>query len=137
MGKRLPNTPRSRIKAALRQLWMRSRERASALKREGYCCEKCGAKQSRAKGKEVYLEVHHRDGIQWEEIMTYIYKFLLPSPEKLEVLCLDCHKIETDEQRESRKQLSGHSISHHDANLPTTKVKKAKLVKQTNKKPKK
>ena len=34
MGKKLLTTPRSRVKAALRQVWLRSRERAAALKRE-------------------------------------------------------------------------------------------------------
>jgi hypothetical protein len=32
MGKKLPYTPRSKVRAALRQLWLRSRERAAALK---------------------------------------------------------------------------------------------------------
>ena len=60
MGKRLLITPNSKIKASLRQLFLRSRERAAAIKRDGYTCQVCGAKQSRAQGREVYVEVHHK-----------------------------------------------------------------------------
>jgi len=48
MAKKLPYTPNSRIKSALRQLWLRSRERAKRLKEDKYTCQKCGKKQSRA-----------------------------------------------------------------------------------------
>jgi len=90
MGKRLPNTPRSKVKAALRRLWLRSRERASALKRDKYTC-KCGKKQSKAKGKEVYVEVHHKEGIDWETLIDLVYERLLVNPEKLETTCNECH----------------------------------------------
>ena len=97
MGKKLPNTPRSRVRAALRQLWLRSRERASALKRDKYCCQKCGIKQSRAKGKEVYVEVHHKELIDWEALIDLVYERLLVNPEKLTTFCPDCHKKEHKE----------------------------------------
>lgn len=92
MGKRLSSTPRSRVRAALRQLWLRSRERAAAIKREGNCCEECGAKGSKAKGREVAIEVHHLDGIIWEQIVDYVYRHLLVDPSALEVLCKACHE---------------------------------------------
>ena len=92
MGKRLPNTPRSRVRACLRQLSLRSRERALAMKTAGYRCEKCGIKQSRAKGKEVYIEAHHREGVaDWERLIDLVYEMLLVSPDKWEILCKDCH----------------------------------------------
>jgi predicted HNH restriction endonuclease len=91
MGKRLPGTPRSKIRAALRLVWMRSRERAAALKREEYCCEECGRKQSKAKGRELSLEVHHKNGIEWEKMIDYVYEKLLCDPKHLKVMCLDCH----------------------------------------------
>jgi predicted HNH restriction endonuclease len=94
LGKKLPSTPRSKVRAALRQLWLRSRERLAALKREGYCCEECGKKQSRAKGKELYVEVHHLDGIEWEKMIDYVYRHLLVDPLKLEVMCKSCHDKE-------------------------------------------
>jgi len=91
MGKKLPTTPKSRVRAALRQLWLRSRERASALKRSGYTCECCGVKASAAKGREVKLEVHHLNGIDWENLIDHFYKTLLCDPKHLMPLCKGCH----------------------------------------------
>lgn len=93
MGKKLPNTPKSRIKASLRQLWLRSRERAAALRRDNYSCQKCGVKQSKKKGFEVSVEVHHKGGgiENWDEIYRVIQEFLLCDVEKLETLCKSCH----------------------------------------------
>lgn len=92
MGKRKDNTPRSRVRAALRQLWLRSRERAAAIKREGGHCESCGVKQSAAKGKEVKLEVHHQNGVEWEQMIDQVYETLLCHPDGLTVLCKQCHE---------------------------------------------
>ena len=97
MGKRLESTPRSRVRQALRQLWLRSRERAAALKRDGYACQAdgCGKKQSLAKGKEVYVEVHHIDGMDWERLIDLVYESgLLCSSDRLRTLCKECHKKE-------------------------------------------
>jgi 5-methylcytosine-specific restriction endonuclease McrA len=92
MGKKLPYTPNSQIRTALRRLWLRSRERQSALKRDKYTCCRCGAKQSKAKGREVAVEVHHKDGVpNWEELFITIRMFLLTDPEDLETLCETCH----------------------------------------------
>lgn len=89
-------TPKGRIKAALRQLWLRSRERATALKNTKYCCAKCGVKQSKAKGKEQKIEVHHKEGIaNWNKVIELIQAELLVSPDKLESLCPTCHRNET------------------------------------------
>jgi predicted HNH restriction endonuclease len=97
MGKKLPHTPRSRIRAAVRQLWLRSRERAQALKDHQNCCGRCGVKQSMAKGKEVKLEVHHLDGIEWEEVIDFIAKNVLQTPDRLIPLCKECHEKEHHE----------------------------------------
>lgn len=92
MGKRLPHTPRSSIRAALRRLWLRSRERAAALKRDKYSCQYCGRKQSKAKGKEVRIEVHHIAGVDnWNKVIDIIQAGLLVSPDNLETVCKDCH----------------------------------------------
>jgi 5-methylcytosine-specific restriction endonuclease McrA len=98
--KNLERSPRSRITAAIRQLWLRSRERAAAIKRDNYSCTKCGRKQSKAKGKEQKVEVHHIDGIKWDEIVEYIRANVLVEPKKLETLCPECHAKETAKQRE-------------------------------------
>ena len=93
MAKRLPYTPSSTIRTALRRLWLRSRERSAALKREDYRCQCCGAKQSKAKGRECALEVHHTHGIQnWERVIEAIRWHILVPPIELEVLCKDCHE---------------------------------------------
>lgn len=92
MGKRLPYTPRSKVRAALRQLWLRSRERATAIKRDQYTCQKCGKKQSRAEGKKQKVLVHHKKGIgDWESVIDSIYREILCDPDNLETLCPDCH----------------------------------------------
>ncbi len=91
MGKKLPHTPRSRIKAALRQLSLRSRERAATMKRDNNSCVKCGVKQSKAKGREVKVVVHHKHGIKWDKIIDFIYAELLVPPEYQEVQCKKCH----------------------------------------------
>ena len=94
MGKRQPNTPRSRIRSAVRQLWLRSRERAKVLKDAGYRCSNCNIKQTRAgkdKTKWVYIEVHHESLIDiWKEIIDLISEKILES--KQICMCKDCHK---------------------------------------------
>jgi len=91
-----PVTPKSQIKAAIRRLWLRSRERAEALRSTGYCCEICGAKQSVAKGKECALEVHHRDGIDWDGLTDLIARRILPHHDRLQPLCKPCHNKQHD-----------------------------------------
>ena len=94
-SRKLPTTPRSRVRAALRQLYLRSRERAARLKLAGNCCERCKVKASKAKGREVGVQVHHKKGIaQWEKIIDLIFEQLLVDPSLLEVVCVDCHKAE-------------------------------------------
>jgi len=96
MVKKKPRTPNSQIRSALRRLWLRSRERAQALKDAEYSCLNCGVKQSKAKGREVKVEVHHERGIlNWEELENTVREYLLCDPMYLEVLCKDCHDKET------------------------------------------
>jgi predicted HNH restriction endonuclease len=93
LAKRLEYTPNSKIKAALRRLWLQSRERSRTLQRDNYTCQVCGCKQSRAKGKEFSVEVHHRYGVvNWDEIYKVIRLHLLCRPDALVTLCKRCHK---------------------------------------------
>jgi len=94
MGKKKPNTPRSQIKNGMRQMWLRSRERAAALKRTGYCCDECDVKQSTAKGREVKIQVHHMDGIDWDGIVDLFIERVLQTPDRLQPLCKPCHDKE-------------------------------------------
>lgn len=97
MGRRLEYTPNSKIKAAVRNLFLRSRERANAIKRDEYTCVRCGAKQSKAKGREVSVEVHHKEGVlNWDEIYRVLRKYLLCDPAHMETLCKQCHEQETE-----------------------------------------
>lgn len=89
MKKDPTKTPRSRVRQALRQLWLRSRERASALKRDGYTCQICGIKQSKAKGREVDVHVHHVNEIDWDGVIDIIFERLLNG--ELKTLCKECH----------------------------------------------
>ena len=91
MGKKSLSTPRSRVRSALRALWLRSRERAAALKRESNQCQSCHVKQSVAKGREVKLEVHHQDLIQWDLIIDLVFQHILVDPKHLTVFCKECH----------------------------------------------
>ena len=92
MGCKQPNTPRSRIRSSLRQLWLRSRERAAVLKKADRRCTRCNVKGSVAKGREVKIEVHHEPPIAdaWEEIIDLICEKILESPQF--PMCKDCHK---------------------------------------------
>lgn len=93
MGKRLPTTPRSKVRSAIRQLFLRSRERAACLKAAGYSCEICHAKQSKAKGREQAIECHHKAGIgNWEAVINMIFAEILCDPKMLECLCPECHE---------------------------------------------
>jgi 5-methylcytosine-specific restriction endonuclease McrA len=101
MGKKLPYTPNSQIKSALRRLFLRSRERAQAIKRDEYTCTVCGAKKSVAKGREISVECHHKEGVcNWSEIYAVIRKHLLCGPEDLETLCKKCHQNETNKEKD-------------------------------------
>lgn len=91
MGRRLPHTPASIIRSACRRMWLRSRERAAALKATGNCCSVCGVKASRAKGREVVIDVHHRRPPNWERIFSVIREELLVDPKELKPLCECCH----------------------------------------------
>ena len=85
-------TSNARITSAIRQLWLRSPERSEALKRDGYSCVECGVKQSKAKGKEQKVEVHHINGITWGRVHRVVRQDVLCPPDELETLCPECHK---------------------------------------------
>ena len=89
----MTKTPRSRIKGMLRQIFLKSKERGEAIKRDKYTCQRCGVKQSRAIGHEQRVEVHHTRGINvWDDVIKMIYAEILCDPEFLQTLCPDCHK---------------------------------------------
>lgn len=85
-------TPRSRVKNAIRMLWLRSRERASALKMAKHTCGDCNRKGSKAKGKVVDIRVHHAKGIDWDGVVDIIIERVLQTPHDYEVLCKECHE---------------------------------------------
>ena len=83
---------KTRIRNALRRVWLQSPERAAALRATGYRCSDCGVKQSVAKGREVKLQVHHIDEIDWDRVNAHESDQLLPDVSRLAALCKDCHK---------------------------------------------
>ena len=94
-SRKAESTPKSQVRNALRQVFLRSRERAAALKAGNYTCARCGRKQSMAKGKEFKVQVHHKHGVaNWDEVLTAVYKYLLVHPDNMEVLCKECHDVE-------------------------------------------
>lgn len=79
----------------LSQIFLRSRERAAAVKRESGRCQSCGVKgrpKAIRNGPAVALQVHHLDGGGIDEIMNLIYTRLLCHPSRLQVLCRACHE---------------------------------------------
>jgi len=92
MRKSPRRTPKSVIKSALRRLWLYSPERREALRRDNHTCVLCERKQSKAKGREVKVEVHHIDEIDWDALIEEIRKRLLCDPERLSTVCKDCHR---------------------------------------------
>lgn len=105
MGRKLATTPRSRVRSALRQVWLRSRERAAAIKREKNTCQCCHRKGSKAKGKEVKIQVHHIDMIDWDGVIDIIFERILHPPEKYKVLCKECHDNEDHERKEDNAHI--------------------------------
>ena len=101
MGKRVPWTTVSVIKNYCRHLFMRSRERAAAIRATGNTCERCGRKGSVAKGREVSIRVHHVNGINWERIIKVLREELLDGP--YQVVCKECHDTihEKDEHHDN------------------------------------
>lgn len=86
------------IRGRIRQIFLTSRERAYAMKRDDYTCQKCFKRMSKKKGHEVYMDVHHLDeiGKAWEEIFEIMKSKILCHPDKLQCLCRECHKGETN-----------------------------------------
>ena len=103
-GKRKTKVPRTAtargtIVNALRRVWLWSPERRAALKRAGYCCERCGVKFD-SDDQDRRGQVHHKVRINWNRIADAIIAELLPSdPSKLEALCAPCHAVERDTQQ--------------------------------------
>ena len=93
-SRKKPITPKSQIKNAIRQLWLRSRERAAALKRDNYTCQVCHRKQTMAKGREFKVQVHHVNGIDWDGIADIIKERVLQTPDSLITMCKECHGAE-------------------------------------------
>lgn len=122
MGKKSKWTTNTKIKTTLRRLFLQSRERSEAMKREKYTCQKCGVKQSRTKGKEVYVEAHHIEGVcNWDEIYIAIRKNLLCNPDMIQILCKECHREETNDMS---NMLQEKGDSKASSSKPKNKIRK-------------
>lgn len=103
-SRKLPYTPNSQIRAALRQLWLRSRERGQAVKDQHNTCVKCGRKGSVAKGREVRINVHHKAGVDWSGLLDLIRERLLQTPADYDCMCEECHVSLHKEEREEKDE---------------------------------
>lgn len=94
---RIPRTTRSQVWNVIRKLSLWSPEHAAALKASGHRCEVCGVKFSKALGKEVKGEVHHRTPIAETKmkalIIDLILTYVIPPYEQLQCLCKPCHEL--------------------------------------------
>jgi hypothetical protein len=88
---RKPISTNSWIKSNLRRMFLRSSEHSAAMKRTNYCCEICGTKQSKAKGREVSVHVHHIDGVDWPSLCAEVRRTLLCDPSRMRPLCKKDH----------------------------------------------
>jgi hypothetical protein len=102
--KKLPITPNTIIKNALRRVWLYSRERRAAIIAQRNTCRECRSIGSVAKGKECKIEVHHKVEINWDRVFKVIREEILVAVGLLEVLCKECHKKETARQRKAKKK---------------------------------
>ena len=93
MKKKIKHTTRAKVKSALRLLWLRSPERLQVLQADKYTCQNCGKKQSKAKGREIDVEVHHVEGIDWVDMVDNILFWIFQSEQI--TFCKDCHKERT------------------------------------------
>jgi 5-methylcytosine-specific restriction endonuclease McrA len=92
-------TKKAVIVSGLRNIWLRSKERANRLKYDSYTCQKCLRKQTKAKGQEFKVQVHHRNGIgNWDKVIEEMRKEILVDIEHLETLCKECHRETEREQ---------------------------------------
>lgn len=89
--RRLPVTPNSQIRAALRMLSLRCREIAQAKKEQNNTCQICGRKGSVSKDHPCKTNMHHRNGIRWAEMLACIRKELLQTPADYVCMCDTCH----------------------------------------------
>lgn len=86
-------TKDSQIRSTLRMLFLKSKERAAVLKRDEYTCAECGIKQSKRKGEEVKVQVHHEIGIDnWAMMIHAVREYILCNPKDMVTLCSRCHK---------------------------------------------
>lgn len=91
--KKLDYTPSSKIVHAVRAMSMRSREFAEARKNTANSCCICGRKQSKAKGREVAIHIHHGTHRPiWERVVRAIRQEVLQTPGMLWPICKECHE---------------------------------------------
>ena len=70
-----------------------------AVKDQKNTCVECGRKGSVAKGREVKINVHHKDGIRWDNLIQLIRDQLLQTPDKYVCMCEECHvKLHKEEK---------------------------------------
>ena len=87
----------STITAALRKIWMYSSQRRAIIKRANGCCEECGIegvfnRKDADKTGKPRLEIHHVEPCDMTQLAKMVHKRMFPGADKLDCLCVDCHR---------------------------------------------
>ena len=90
-----PITPMTTIRAALRLLDLRSRERQHAMYLANRTCVWCDKHAS----SKVKLNAHHRRPPNWKRIETVIREELLQTSHDYDILCEECHTTHHREEQ--------------------------------------
>lgn len=109
--KKKPVSTKTRLRSAIRKIWMYSSIRRDALavariERGKYKCSKC----SKICGpKEIEIDhitpATHPDGLDTEAQWGYfIWNLLFITVDKLEALCEPCHLEKTNREKTARKE---------------------------------
>ena len=92
--KKKPPALKSRIRSALRRVWLYSPEYRDAKRYYNNTCAECGRKGTAAKGREVKTQLHHIGGMpELPGLIDEIIRVMYPPVEGYEVLCKECHKL--------------------------------------------
>lgn len=105
---------RPKLISALRMIWLRSQERGDAIRSTDRRCVSCGVRESKAKGKEAKITVHHVKRPDWERIVRVIKEELFSDIQWLWPICPDCHDDLHDAEEEGYHDYEFIKLKHEE-----------------------